>query len=836
MDKFTWIPLYKEFGKKLMKFRNDRQPLIDWIYDNLQGFIPHLKDDTNGTRVHDIDPLTVFAIFNRGLSLEKRIDICFRFKEFLGIEADVPADFESIPVMNAMKSNFMAFAEHQKDGDIERLWNVFEAAVMDTDIEEPFNALRGQYLIKFNLTMALFWIRPDKFLALDGQNRDYLKKYGIKILPYELPLYKDYAQILEVVKQKMESGEIPAKSFPELSFNAWEESRNNEVKEVKEEEAEYTNKHVWVIALGSQASMWERCKENNEICIGWEETGNLSKYNTKEDYKNLLRGTYNKPNENFMNTVLCLYDFVHVMKPGDIVVVRSGVFKIIGRGIVESEYIYNEEYDCFNSIRKVRWTHIGEWEAPWRFTNKTMTEISRMKEACKQVEDLFKDNNSKQPKTQATNNSTTGERYWWLVANPQIWSFANLSVGQTIEYELYNDRGNKRRIFQNFVDAREGDVVICYEATPTKKIVGFAEISRASDGKTIECKKTQELLNPIDLDTFKDMPELAEMEYIKNSQGSFFKLTKNEYDVLMDIILEENPAQKELTLTPYTEKDFLNEVYITKDDFNTLKHLLTTKKNIILQGAPGVGKTFSAKRLCYAMMGEVDESRIEFVQFHQNYSYEDFIMGYKPTEDGGFTLKRGLFYNFCKRAKNDPDSSKKYFFIIDEINRGNMSKIFGELMMLIEKDYRGDQHAIKLAYSDELFSVPENVYIIGMMNTADRSLAMIDYALRRRFSFFDMRPGFDSEGFAKYMNSLNSPEFNRVIEAIKQLNGVIERDDSLGSGFCIGHSYFCNQAVISSTWLKNVIEYDIIPMLREYWFDDNTSFENESKKLKLALA
>jgi 5-methylcytosine-specific restriction protein B len=203
-------------------------------------------------------------------------------------------------------------------------------------------------------------------------------------------------------------------------------------------------------------------------------------------------------------------------------------------------------------------------------------------------------------------------------------------------------------------------------------------------------------------------------------------------------------------------------------------------------------------------------------------------MGYKPNEEGGFYLKKGVFYNFCKAAKADPN--RPYFFIIDEINRGNMSKIFGELLMLIENQYRGE--SVKLAYNDELFSVPENLYIIGMMNTADRSLAMIDYALRRRFSFIDMKPGFESEGFKKYQASLNSDLFNKAIDTISQLNKVISGDDSLGEGFCIGHSYFCNQKTFSEQWLKNVIDYDIIPMLREYWFDNNQQFEQQVTKLK----
>lgn len=240
------------------------------------------------------------------------------------------------------------------------------------------------------------------------------------------------------------------------------------------------------------------------------------------------------------------------------------------------------------------------------------------------------------------------------------------------------------------------------------------------------------------------------MEFIQNKNGSLFKVAPDEYEYLIDLIRESNPKEENKQLKPYTQENFLNEVYMSEEDYTKLRLLLQNKKNIILQGAPGVGKTFSAKRLAYSMMGDIDESRIEFIQFHQNYSYEDFMMGYRPNEDGGFELKKGVFYNFCKRAQSNPD--KDYYFIIDEINRGNLSKIFGELLMLIEKDYRDTE--IKLAYNGEMFCVPSNLYIIGMMNTADRSLAMIDYALRRRFSFYEMTPGFDTEGFKKYQESI----------------------------------------------------------------------------------
>ena len=271
---------------------------------------------------------------------------------------------------------------------------------------------------------------------------------------------------------------------------------------------------------------------------------------------------------------------------------------------------------------------------------------------------------------------------------------------------------------------------------------------------------------------------------------------------------------------PYTKDNFLSEVYMTEERYNALTGVLQNKLNIILQGAPGVGKTFAARRLAWSIMGEKDDSRIEFVQFHQNYSYEDFMMGYKPAGDS-FELKYGIFYRFCQKAQNQPD--KPFFFIIDEINRGNMSKIFGELLMLIEKDYRGTKAT--LAYNGMQFSVPKNLYIIGMMNTADRSLAMIDYALRRRFSFFEVEPGFDSEGFIQYQNSLNNDTLNALIAKVKDLNNEIALDKSLGKGFCIGHSYFCGRTNCTEEWLRSVVDYDILPMLREYWFDETNKLQ-----------
>ena len=411
-------------------------------------------------------------------------------------------------------------------------------------------------------------------------------------------------------------------------------------------------------------------------------------------------------------------------------------------------------------------------------------------------------------------------QYWWVTANPKNWSFSQIDVGEVFDYTLYNDNGNKRRIFQHFLDAREGDLVICYEGHPVKQIVALGRVAKEQDGEVIYIEKTEVLVSPIDYATLHEAPELAQMEYFVNPQGTIFEVKEDEYNYIIDLIREDNPIRSASSCEPYSKQDFLEEVFMKEEQYDTLVAVLQNKLNIILQGAPGVGKTFAAKRLAYSIMGEKDESRIEFIQFHQNYSYEDFMMGFKPVENG-FELTFGVFYRFCQKAANNP--SKEYFFIIDEINRGNMSKIFGELLMLIERDYRGIKAT--LAYNGMSFSVPENLYIIGMMNTADRSLAMIDYALRRRFSFFELKPGFDSNGFIQYQKSFNNDTFDKLIDKVKELNQEIIKDNSLGKGFCIGHSYFCERAIITTDWMKTVVNYDIIPMLQEYWFDDEPNLQ-----------
>lgn len=549
-----------------------------------------------------------------------------------------------------------------------------------------YDKVRGQYGIMWNLTMGLYWIRPFSYLNLDECNRSYLVQEGS---PYytsitkisnlkQFPSAEIYLELISVCKEIFVKSDSPHHSFPELSYGAWVMTTSKAKNKIAQSASP---RRYWIYNPGGDSSKWDEFYSHGIMGIGWDELGDLKQYPSE----NAIRI---KMSDN--DSALAVWQFANEIKVGDVVYAKKDEHKVIGCGTVESDYIFDANRDEYKHIRKVNWTHKGEWEDPEKFDLKILTDITTDTDYVQKLEALFIDDDL-------------------------------VEIGEEIK-----EKGVK-------------------------------------------------------------------------------------YD-------------------PYTEVNFLSEVFMDAERYRTLVNLLKTKKNIILQGAPGVGKTFVAKRLAFSIMGQKDTSRVMMVQFHQSYSYEDFVMGFRPSKDG-FELTFGPFYQFCKEAQND--DKRDYFFIIDEINRGNVSKIFGELLMLIEKEKRGEK--LHLLYSNEPFSVPENVYIIGTMNTADRSLAIIDYALRRRFAFFELEPAFDSEGFKTIIQQANNPKFNALVEQIKSLNEFISNDESLGSGFRIGHSYLCTNGEVTDEWLKVVIEYELLPLLEEYWFDEPSKIEQWEKKLKEAL-
>ena len=342
--------------------------------------------------------------------------------------------------------------------------------------------------------------------------------------------------------------------------------------------------------------------------------------------------------------------------------------------------------------------------------------------------------------------------------------------------------------------------------------------------------------NTVEESIRRNLQELVTSEDLERISRGFYRLITEEP------LLNDNQGY-EITLKPYTVDNIITDgCFLDKAKVEKVLKRLSTKKNIILQGPPGTGKTWLAKRMAFALIGQRDDSKIRAVQFHPNLSYEDFIRGWRPSGEGKLTLVDGPFMEVITTAIDDPES--KYVIVIEEINRGNPAQVFGEMLTLLETDKRTPDEALELSYrkfAGERVYIPSNLYVIGTMNIADRSLALVDLALRRRFAFIDLEPtlGKSWRDWVKDKNGIDSEFLYEIERRIINLNDEITIDPSLGTQFQVGHSYVTPAVGMNITeakeWFGEVVETEIGPLLDEYWFDDLEKSRKAQKRLMEGL-
>jgi len=555
--------------------------------------------------------------------------------------------------------------------------------IEEYQFERDFPLLVGRNILLLKLLTIYY---PDLFISINKKEA-LISIYEYFEIEYDLnenTYFLSY-KLNGLLKQELKDVSINLKG---LSHYLWQLYLKLSTEDDISEQAKSVN--VWLYSPGENAESWDEIFSRKLMYLN-DSIGDIRLYSNKDEIKEKLHMLDSSSNEktSFMNKVLSRWQFANEMNIGDIVYAKKGRTTILGKGVIESEYLYDTSLGQYASHRRVNWLFKGIYDhsAIGEMPVKVLTEVSKYKGYPEKIEALF-----------------------------------------------YNKEG----------------------------------------------------------------------------------------------VVEE-----------YGRDQFLKEAFISDELYDSIINNLVRKKNLILQGPPGVGKTYLAKRLFYSLLGEVDDTRIQMVQFHQSYSYEDFVQGYRPNDEGKFELREGIFYKITQLARkefeNNQSNPKKFAIIIDEINRGNLSKILGELLMLIDADKRDKYWSMKLTYSDEDFYIPPNLYIIGTMNTADRSLSLVDYALRRRFTFVTLPTAFDSSKLKHHLISvehIDESTVNLLISSMQSLNQYIK--DTLGEGFTIGHSYFINQLSKSDdvvSTLNEIMKYEIIPLINEYYFDDKDSVKTAMQSI-----
>lgn len=698
---FTWIPYYKEFAQRLTQFQKDRKRLLNLIYDNRDELLAKYLHDQGGEGdlLEDIDPFTVFGLFNRGIKHENRINSVKLFKNILDIKADIPKDFEGIPVLNNQKSHFFGFRSHRGKNDIQNLWNLFIKVVNDENFEEEYNTVIKQFIIKVNITMGLFWIRPKKFLAFDRTNRQYLKEqYGIK-LPNKAPEYSEYMKILDSINKKMASGEIKENTFYELSANA-----NN----LGYDNSDYDSYLEW----GSfYTELWK--KRKNIILQGAPGTGKT--YRIPELVVRLCEPEFDANNAT-RKELMSVYNRLKEEKR-----------------VMFTTFHQSMDYeDWLEGLRPVLENDQVTYKIEPGIFKRLCTEAERPFSAKKDV------NISDDAIVWKVSLSGTGDNPVRrdCMKNGYIrigWDGYGENITEETDWSIHNGEG--KTILNAFINTMKvGDIVMSCYSSRTIDAVG-----------------------------------IVTGEYEWHDSFEHYKRVRRVKWLVKDINEDIVKLNDDKTMT-------LGTVYrlnaITLDKVKSLLDKYEASKTLI-------------------------------------------------------------------------DNNKPYVIVIDEFNRGNVSKIFGELITLLEPDKRKgmrNAESVLLPYSKKEFYIPSNVFLVATMNTADRSLDTIDYAIRRRFAFITVKPqeidddNFNSELFRE-VSSLFISNYDEYAESgfddtIKLLPAETLSEEYRPEDVWIGHSYFIMDGEYA---LQDRLLFEIIPLLEEYIRDGVLTSEAQQTIDKLYL-